>query len=51
MYSMTRIRTVRKYGNSYYIALSVIDMKDLRIEEGAQVDISDISVIKKRGQK
>lgn len=39
---MARIRKIRKIGNSYFIPLSYIDMKDLGLEEGYKIDISDI---------
>ena len=41
-----RLRKVRKYGNSYFIALSVVDIKDFELEEGDEIDVEDCLVIK-----
>jgi antitoxin component of MazEF toxin-antitoxin module len=42
---MTRIRTIRKYGNSYVISLFKLDIKDFNIKEGDQVDIENFKLI------
>ena len=42
---MQRYRKIKKYGNSYFIALKPIDMDDLGIMAGDYVDISDCVII------
>lgn len=39
---MERYRKVKKYGNSYIISLSKVDLKDLNLKEGDEVDIQYI---------
>lgn len=41
---MERLRPVKKLGNGYFIPLWVADMKDLKLEEGMEVDISDLNI-------
>ncbi|MFW6130539.1 MAG: hypothetical protein ACOC56_05080 [Atribacterota bacterium] len=44
---MKRLRTVRKWGNTHVVILTQPDMKDLELEVGDEVDISDIVVPEK----
>ena len=37
-----RLRKVKKYGNTFVITLSKVDIKDLKIKEGHFVDISKL---------
>lgn len=39
---MKRLRAIKKYGNSFVIALFQTDMKDFELKEGDEVDISEI---------
>jgi antitoxin component of MazEF toxin-antitoxin module len=48
---MKRYRKVKKYGNSYIISLSRVDMLDFNLEEGDEVDIQDISKKDKKEKK
>jgi len=43
----TRFRTIKKWGNSLVVVLNSIDIKDLGIKEGDQIDISDTFIISK----
>jgi len=43
---MSRYRAVKKYGNSWVIALSIKDMEDLNLKEGDLIDIEDAVVNK-----
>lgn len=38
--SMKRLRQIKKYGNSFVIALFQTDIKDFELKEGDEVDIS-----------
>ena len=40
-----RKRTIRKYGNTFIIPLSTVDMKDFELEVGDEVDIEDLLVL------
>ena len=42
---MNRQRRIVKKGNSYFIALSMYDMKDFGLVEGDIVDIDDLSLM------
>ena len=39
---MKRLRQIKKYGNSFVIALFQTDMKDMELNEGDMVDISEL---------
>ena len=39
---MKRLRQIKKYGNSFVIALFQTDIKDMELNEGDEVDISQI---------
>lgn len=41
----TRFRTIKKWGNSLVIVLNSVDIKDLGIKTGDQIDISDCFII------
>lgn len=41
-----RLRPVQKRGNGYFLPLWSADMKDFKLVEGQEVDISDIAPIK-----
>lgn len=43
----TRFRTIKKWGNSLVIVLNSIDVKDIGIKEGDQIDISDCFIVSK----
>jgi len=45
---MKRLRQIKKYGNSFVIALFQTDMKDMELKEGDEVDIQ---LIKKEGSR
>jgi len=40
-----RLRRIKKIGNSYFIALSMYDMKDFGLREKDVVDISDLNLL------
>lgn len=48
---MKRLRQVKRYGNSYFIALSKIDMKDFELKVGDEVDITEVVKIDKKKTK
>jgi hypothetical protein len=48
---MTRLRTIRQYGNGYIIALMAQDMKDLGLKTGDLVDIEDMVIQKPKKVK
>jgi len=52
---MTRNRTIRKVGNSWFIKLNPIDILDYELKEGDIVNVEDCLVIynvrKKRSKK
>jgi len=48
---MERLRPVKLYGNTYVITLARADVKDLKIEEGDEADISKLIIVKKSGNK
>lgn len=37
-----RLREIRKWGNTHVVILTQIDLKDMGLKEGDQVDISQI---------
>jgi len=37
-----RFRLVKKYGNTFIIALTRSDMKDFELKEGDEIDIEDL---------
>jgi len=39
---MKRLRKIRKWGNSFVVPLTMIDMKDFELEEGDLIDISNL---------
>lgn len=39
---MKRLRSVKKYGNSWVIALYKADVEDFELDEGDEVDISSL---------
>ena len=43
-----RIRVLRKYGNTFVIPLTSIDMKDLELKEGDEIDIEDLVILNKK---
>lgn len=43
---MPRIRQIKKYGNSYIIALFKADMDDFKLKESDKVDIENIIILK-----
>lgn len=47
---MERLRKVRKWGNTHTIILTKMDMKDLKLKEGDEVDISKLKKAKKDGE-
>ena len=46
-----RKRKIRKYGNSYYISVTHIDMKDFELQEGDEVDIEDLLILNSQKRK
>lgn len=46
---MKRLRLIKKWGNTHVVVLTKIDLKDLKLGEGDEVDIS--SLIKSNGKK
>lgn len=48
---MSRLRKIKKYGNSHVIILHVSDMNDLDLKKGDIVDIDDLVKVKKRSKK
>ncbi len=46
-----RRRTIKKYGNTHAIKLETSDLIDMDLKEGSEVDIEDITIIKRRKQK
>jgi len=45
---MKRIRVIKKYGNTFIVPLTRIDMQDMNLQEG---DLVDISQLKKEVKK
>ena len=43
-----RKRKIGKYGNAYVIKLKPIDMKDLKLVIGKEVDIDNLNLIKEK---
>lgn len=48
---MTRLRPIKKYGNTWVITLTSPDVNDLGLKEGDMVDIEDMVVNKKEEAK
>lgn len=48
---MVRLREIIKYGNTYCIRLKSIDLKDLKLNVGDEIDIEDAIVKKRRNKK
>jgi len=48
---MARYRRVKKYGNTWMIALTTPDREDLGLELGDEVNIEDVVIKKKRDDK
>ena len=47
-----RKRQIKKYGNTWIIKLVPSDIKDFELQEGDEVDIEDVEIIKsKKGRK
>jgi len=46
-----RKRRVRKYGNTFVIPLTSMDMKDLELSEGDEIDIEDLVILNKKIKK
>ena len=46
-----RYRTIKKYGNTFVITLSVADVKDFDLKIGDEVDIEDMIKNKKKRKK
>lgn len=46
-----RKRKIRKYGNTFVIPLTAVDMQDLGYEEGDEIDIEDLVILNKKGGK
>lgn len=46
-----RIRTIKKYGDSWVIKLDPSDVRDFQLIEGDKVDIDDLSLIKMKSKK
>lgn len=44
-----RIRKIKKYGNTFVIPLTSMDMKDLGYKEGDEIDIEDLVILNKKG--
>jgi len=44
---MKRPRKIRKWGNTHAIVITKIDMKDLKLKEGDEVDISKLKKVEK----
>ena len=44
---MARLRSIGKYGNSFVIKLTPLDMKDLQLQEGDEIDIEDMVILNK----
>jgi len=44
---MARYRQIKKYGNTFVIAIFHSDMKDLKLSEGDIVDLDDIVIVNK----
>lgn len=51
MFSMTRFRTIKKYGDTWVIKLNPIDAVDFGLEEGDQIDIEDITILKNKQRR
>jgi len=48
---MERLRPIKKLGNGHFIPLWAADMKDLTLEEGMEVDISELTIKQKKSLK
>lgn len=48
---MERLRKVRKWGNTHVIIITKIDLKDLKLKEDDEVDISKLKKVKKEDWK
>lgn len=44
-----RLREIRKWGNTHVVVLTHVDLKDMQLKEGDNVDISQL--IKQKGGK
>lgn len=42
-----RKRTIKKYGNTWIIQLSPVDVRDFGFKEGDQIDIENLNSFKK----
>jgi len=45
---MTRLRKIRKWGNTHVVVLTKPDRKDMDLSEGDLVDIEDIIKVNKK---
>ena len=43
---MARLREIKKWGNSFTVILTSVDVADLKIEEGDKLDLEKIKIIK-----
>lgn len=41
---MARYREIKKYGNTFVIPLTTIDMEDMKLAEGMEVDIEELVI-------
>ena len=47
---MRKRKIIKRGENSYAIALMAPDMKDFELQEGSEVDIDDLNLIKKKNE-
>lgn len=45
---MKRLRLIRKWGNTHVVILTQTDLKDMKLQEGNEVDISKLKKEVKR---
>ena len=48
MYLMSRIRTIKKYGDTWVIKLMPLDAVDLELNIGDEVDVEDMVIIRRK---
>lgn len=48
---MSRLREIKKYGDTWVIKLNPIDISDFGLVEGDKVDIDDLELLKQKSKK
>jgi len=48
---MTRMRVIKKYGDTWIIKLDPIDASDYGLAEGDKVDIEDLGFLQQKAKK